>query len=421
MSGEPDNRLSLTCMPAAAGRATGILRRSYWRRWVGRDLLSDVGHITRAVVCGCLFGVAAFGPLAADSAPAPSGAPVPATTAAAAASGPVASTANPVVSAPTAPNGPGASSTTTPGASTSSPPGAQTSSPGVANPAEELSEVIVETNEPKFVAPTRRDRIGRIWAPVMIDGKGPYRLVLDTGANRSAITTHTAQLLGIPQTTGGTLVTGFTGAAMAPTIHVEQLEVGDLLMGPTEMPVLPDVFGGAQGVLGIEGLQNKRIVADFTRDYLEIARSHGERARFGFTVVPLKLIRGGLLAAEVRVGSIRAKAIIDTGAQGTVGNVALREALLRHPPRNARQEDIIGVSLDVQSGDNLPLPDLDFGRLKVQGVRILFGDMYLFQHWKLTDEPTLTIGMDLLGSFDVLIIDYNRHELQIRPRNGPVL
>jgi len=380
------------------------------------------------MVWGCLFGVAAFGPLLAESAPVPSGAaapassPTPATSNPAASTpAPVVSTANPVVSAPSAPNVPGTTAVPAPAANSSS-PATPTAAPGTANPADQLSEVIVETNEPKFVAPTRRDRIGRIWAPVLIDGKGPYRLVLDTGANRSAITARTAQLLGLPQTiNGSTLVTGFTGAAMAPTIHVDQLEVGDLLMGPTEMPVLPDVFGGAQGVLGIEGLQNKRIVADFTRDYLEIARSHGERARFGFTVVPLKLVRGGLLAAEVRVGSIRAKAIIDTGAQGTVGNLALREALLRHPPRNAKQEDIIGVSLDVQSGDNLPLPDLDFGHLKVQGVRILFGDMYLFQHWKLTDEPTLTLGMDLLGSFDVLIIDYNRHELQIRPRSGPVL
>jgi hypothetical protein len=33
----------------------------------------------------------------------------------------------------------------------------------------------------------------------------------------------------------------------------------------------------------------------------------------------------------------------------------------------------------------------------------------------------LTLGMDLLGSFDVLIIDYNRHELQIRPRQMPDL
>ena len=282
--------------------------------------------------------------------------------------------------------------------------------------------MVVQTTEPRFVAPTRRDRIGRIWAPVLIDGKGPYRLVLDTGANRSAITARAAQLLGIePTAQGATMVTGFTGSTVVPTIHVDRLEVGDLLIGPTDMPILADVFGGAQGVLGIEGLQNKRIVADFTRDYLEIARSHGEHARLGFTVVPLKLIKGGLLVADVRVGTVRAKAIVDTGAQGTVGNLALREALLRHPPRDARRQDIIGVSLDVQSGDDLPLPDLDFGHLKVQGVRILFGDMYLFQHWKLTSEPTLTLGMDLLGSFDVLIIDYNRKEMQIRTRNGPML
>jgi hypothetical protein len=57
----------------------------------------------------------------------------------------------------------------------------------------------------------------------------------------------------------------------------------------------------------------------------------------------------------------------------------------------------------------------------VKGAHITFGDMYLFQHWNLTREPTLTLGMDLLGSFDVLIIDYNRHELQIRPRQMPDL
>jgi Aspartyl protease len=368
---------------------------------VGHALLSHVARFTRALICGCIFGVAASGPLLAQS-PQPSGDPPGPTVTPAAVSTPTPTPVPPYRATLSAPAEPTPSAT--------------------GNPADELTEVVVQTNEPRFVAPTRRDRIGRIWAPVLIDGKGPYRLVLDTGANRSAITTHAAQLLGIaPTTDGSTLVTGFTGSTTVPTIHVEKLEVGDLLMGPTEMPVLPDVFGGAQGVLGIENLQNKRIVADFTRDYLEIVRSHGERARLGFTVVPLKLIRGGLLVADVRVGSVRTKAIVDTGAQGTVGNLALRQALVRRTPSNARHEDIVGVSLDVQTGDNLPLPDLDFGRMKVQGVRILFGDMYLFQHWKLTDEPTMTLGMDLLGSFDVLIIDYNRHELQIRPRTGPVM
>ncbi|MBV9344058.1 MAG: aspartyl protease family protein [Gammaproteobacteria bacterium] len=288
---------------------------------------------------------------------------------------------------------------------------------------EDLTEIVIQAPEPRYVAPTRRDRIGRIWAPVLIDGKGPYRLVLDTGASRSAITVRTAQNMGAPPSEDGSLrVTGFTGSAVVPFVHVGRMEVGDLLIGPADLPVLTDVFGGAQGVLGIEGLGDKRIYADFTHDRLEIARSHGERARRDFTAVPLR-IEHGLLVADVKVGSVRAKAIVDTGAQGTIGNNALRDALMRHPPRNAARQDIIGVTLDVQTGDYLQAPDIDFGHLQVHGVHVTFGDMYLFQHWKMTDEPTLTLGMDLLGSFDVLIIDYSRKELQIRLRNyaGPMM
>ncbi len=296
---------------------------------------------------------------------------------------------------------------------------AQTSEPGAAplpTPAQQLQEVIVQTTEPKFVAPTRRDRIGRIWAPVLIDGKGPYRLVLDTGATRSAIAARAAQSLGYPSI-ASTSVTGFTGTAVVPTIHVTSLEFGDLDVGPSDLPVLADVFGGAQGVLGIEGLENKRIYADFGRDRLEIRQSHGEAARRDFVVVPVQDVNG-LLIADIRVGTIRTKAIVDTGAQATVGNLALRDALMQRPPRNATHDEIIGVTLDVQRGDTMPTPDIHFGgQMTVKGVHVTFGDMYVFQHWKLTDEPALTLGMDLLGSFDVLVIDYNRHELQIRPRD----
>ena len=297
-------------------------------------------------------------------------------------------------------------------------PGTATPTQALPSPAEQLEEVIVQTTEPRYVSPTRRDRIGRIWAPVHIDGKGPYRMVLDTGANRSAITTRAAQSLGGAPATANILVTGFTGSAVVPTLHVNSLEVGDLLIGPSDLPVLTDVFGGAQGVLGIQGLENKRIYADFGHDRLEISLSHGERARHDFMVVPLKQTANGLLVANVKVGTVRAKAIVDTGAQSTVGNLALRDALMRHPPKNAKREEIIGVTLDVQKGDNLEAPDIDFGNLQVKGAHITFGDMYLFQHWRLTNEPTLTLGMDLLGSFDVLIIDYPRRELQIRSRKS---
>lgn len=277
-----------------------------------------------------------------------------------------------------------------------------------------LSEVVVQAPEPRFVARTTRDRIGRIWAPVLIDGKGPFRLVLDTGANHSAVIPSTAAALGSPGAANAMVVTGFTGSAVVPTISVSRLEVGDLLFGPETLPIVADVFGGAQGVLGNEGMAGKRIMADFSHDRLEISTSHGEPARVGFSVVRLKVVEGGLLLADMRVGGIRCVAIIDTGAQSTVGNLPLRTALARRPRPGDKPAQIEGVTLDVQTGDSMPAPQIELGGLTITGVHITFGDMYLFEHYHLTQKPVLLLGMDLLGSFDVLIIDYRMHELQIR-------
>ena len=61
-----------------------------------------------------------------------------------------------------------------------------------------IKEVRVEAREPRYAAPTMRDRIGRVWVPVMINGKGPFRLVLDTSATSSAIVGSVAERLGLP-------------------------------------------------------------------------------------------------------------------------------------------------------------------------------------------------------------------------------
>ena len=103
--------------------------------------------------------------------------------------------------------------------------------------ADPLSEIIVETPEPRFVASTRRDKIGRIWAPVLINGRGPFRLVLDTGANRSAITTRVAQDLGItPDRTRPAILRGVTGNMTVPTVSVESFAVGMSFSHPRRSP-----------------------------------------------------------------------------------------------------------------------------------------------------------------------------------------
>ena len=105
-------------------------------------------------------------------------------------------------------------------------------------PEDELSEIVVRALEPRFVAPTRRDKIGRIWAPVSINGKGPFRLVLDTGASRSAITGSVAEALGLaPDSSQPVLLRGVTGNAIVPTVRVDSFAVGDVILTSATLPI----------------------------------------------------------------------------------------------------------------------------------------------------------------------------------------
>ena len=286
--------------------------------------------------------------------------------------------------------------------------------PYAAQPAAPQSDAAAEP-EPQFVAPTKRDRIGRIWAPVLINGKGPFRLVLDTGATHSALTAEAAEALGLPQSATEQMVLhGVTGSATVPTILAEHMVVGDLDLTSQRLAIVASALGGADGVLGTEGMQDKRISIEFHNDRITIARSRMERAGFRFITVPFKLVNG-LPVADAQIGGVLAKAIIDTGGEGTIGNLALRDALTRRRHKEVTLADgIIGITLDVQAGSRIDAPPIVLGGLALQGVGITTGDLEIFKEWHMTRTPVLLIGMDVLGLFDTLIIDYRRKELQAR-------
>jgi hypothetical protein len=281
---------------------------------------------------------------------------------------------------------------------------------------DELADIMVEAREPRYVSPTRRDQIGRIWAPVFINGRGPFRLVLDTGASHSAVTAMVALALGIPtDQSPPVLLRGVTGSATVPTIRVDSLSVGDVSVDSPMLPIVPDAMGGAQGVLGSEGLENKRIFIDFRHDQIEIKYSRDEKAGRGFVRVPFHSLGGQLIVISVMVGEVRTKAIIDTGGQTTIANLALRDALARHNlSAKGLPDQIVGATMAVQNGVLIPMPAIEFGSIQIICSGVTFADMSIFKQWKLTGEPAIMIGMDALGMLDTLIIDYRRHELQMR-------
>lgn len=284
------------------------------------------------------------------------------------------------------------------------------------DPIEELTEVMVEAREPRYVSPTKRDQIGRIWAPVVINGRGPFRLVLDTGATHSAITALVALALGLPtDQSPPVILRGVTGYATVPTIKVDTLSVGDLSVDQAVLPIVPDALGGAEGVLGGEGLVGKRVFIDFRHDQIDIAYSRNEKSGRGFYTVPFHAIGGTLVVVDAVIGNVHTKAIIDTGGQATIANMALKNALSHsHILLGSRADQIVGATMDVQQGEVLNTPDVEIGNIKISDPTITYSDLYIFKQWKMLHQPAILIGMDTLGLLDTLIIDYKRHELQMR-------
>lgn len=272
----------------------------------------------------------------------------------------------------------------------------------------------------QYAAPTGVDRIGRVLAAVAVNGQGPFRFVVDTGANRTAISSRLAAALALePDAAVGIEVHGITGSTVVPAVSGARLEVGEITLDPQRLPVLEDVvFADADGILGVEGLQGSRVEVDFVNDRVTLRRSTGRRAPDGYLVVPARLSRGGLLLVKGRVGRVRVDVIIDTGAQRTIGNMRLHSALLQSAPKQVQTATIVGATPGVVTATAFDAPQIAIGEARLRDVAVTFADLHVFNLWGLDQTPALVVGMDVLGTVEQFIVDYGRREFQLRPRNA---
>ena len=278
--------------------------------------------------------------------------------------------------------------------------------------------------EPEFAVPTQRDRIGRILAPVMINGKGPFRLIIDTGANHSTVSPHMLAKLGlVPAPENDRIVHGVTGSARVPAVLVDRMESGLLVMEQLYAPVIDSAMtADADGILGVAGLRNARIIVDFRHDKVSITRSRPrDDGSGGYLVIEAGRMPDGVLAVDASVRGVRARAIIDTGAERTLGNLALREAVRakRRDRSEPRSADVFGATPEVYQGESVYAPAIRLGEVTVSGVDIIYGDFPIFKAWDLDQRPAMLIGMDILGVADTLVIDFSRLQVRVRMNGGP--
>jgi hypothetical protein len=282
---------------------------------------------------------------------------------------------------------------------------------------EDLSGALANP-EPLFAAPTRLDRIGRVMTNVMINGKGPFRFVIDTGASRSTLAPHLARALKLDQTTGRNIIlNGVTGAAEVQTVVVDTLEIGALKFTDQHLPVIfTSIMGNADGILGVAGFHDQRIDVDFKRDRVTVLESTGRRPHYSMVTARAHRNDTGLMILDVRVGRrIKAKAVIDTGAERTLGNLALQN--LMNKGRKSKREPVSaivhGATPDIADGDVQEIKEATIGDMTLNNLEVIFADFHVFKLWGLDKEPALLVGMDMLGVLERLVIDYRRNEISM--------
>jgi predicted aspartyl protease len=263
-------------------------------------------------------------------------------------------------------------------------------------------------NEPPSQIGTQRDKTSRITAPIYINGQGPFRFLVDTGANRSCISEVLADKLGLPEGPRVSLHT-VVGQRMRSSVQVSELKVGSRVQKNARVAVLPIVGEEIDGALGVDWLKGQRLVLDFKGHQMEITASRLDTTSDGKVVVPARRKSGQLTIIDADLAGRQISAMIDSGAEISMGNAALRR-VIGAQPRNTTVQQIELASLAGEKlvGELLYLSFLRLGGLQLGNVPVVFVEAHVFKLWGLQNVPTLILGMDLLNEFDKVHLDFGR-------------
>jgi hypothetical protein len=133
-------------------------------------------------------------------------------------------------------------------------------------------------------------------------------------------------------------------------------------------------------------------------------------------VVTAQLKRGQLILTQVDAGGLSLEAVIDTGTQITIGNLALRDKLIRR--KRAKFETVVATGV---TGKELQLqlariPELRLGRVLLRDVPMAFADVPPFEVFGLSGRPALLLGTDLLETFRRVSLDFRARKVRFQLR-----
>ena len=256
----------------------------------------------------------------------------------------------------------------------------------------------------------------RMTVEVQVNGSGPYRFLVDSGADTSVVGLRIARDLQLPLGTP-VVLNGMTARNI-----VDRVEVAELALGPTtvrnlQLPALNEGHLGGDGIVGIDALVEQRLLMDFEDRTIKV-----EDARVPFKSYPGDIVvtarrqRGQLILTAVSAAGLPLDAVIDTGTEVTIGNLALRDKIIRKNRKRVMTVATTGVTGVTKNLQMAVIPELKLGSVTLRNVPIAFADLPPFAVFGLSKEPALLLGTDLLDTFRRVSLDFRARKVRFQLR-----
>lgn len=305
----------------------------------------------------------------------------------------------------------------------------------------------------------------RPFVNVMINGKGPLRLVIDTGASLSVISDEAAAKLGIKPVARGGNARAVGGSGTFPIVYslLDSMQLGDVKIEAIPVYIRTvhhaadaPVSERADGYIGLSMLANYLITIDYQKRELSLDRRFPQEqlaqtetpgttpgqttpsvppvttgnaepggaalaAAIVGTEVPIRSTSGGLASAETLLPRMERPLnfIIDTGATTTVISKA---AVARHQLEDLKIAGetyrVIGAAGVEEGAEALGLSALTVSGLRKNNSRALILDLAAVNETSGFEQHGI-LGGDYLSHF-LVKIDLRRYSMKLTPQTKAI-
>ena len=261
----------------------------------------------------------------------------------------------------------------------------------------------------------------RLTVPVAVGGKGPYPFIIDTGAERTVVSSQLASKLQLAPGGRVTMISmteiGPVDTVIVPELAIESIGIRHTIVAPS----LDARNLGASGMLGLDTLANHRVLIDFEAGTMTVHPSKPHRrARAEDSdeiVVTAKSKFGQLIVTDAYYGNARIQVVLDTGASVSMGNEAFRRLVGRGRGRT-KPVEIRSVTGGTMNLDYATVPNVKIGDVTVATLPVAFVAAVPLRRWDLVKRPALMLGMDALRSFRRVDIDFPNRQVRFLMPKG---